>query len=62
MSLLTMPLSGVLTRLRMLEPDAPMWCHPEHGGRTCEFITSSFAETYVNWGVDRMEYHANWGV
>ena len=57
-----MTFAGILTRLRCLNPDDPMFVHPDTGERSCVPITEDFARVYVEWGVDRAEWFANWGV
>lgn len=58
----TASLEHLLTRLRILEPDDPMWLDPDTGGRRCEFISHEFATVYVEIGIERAEWHANWAV
>lgn len=54
--------AALLTQLRCLDPDEPMFVHPETGERVCVPITRDFARVYVEWGLERAEWFANWGV
>ena len=57
-----MSFAAMLTELRRLYPDDPVFVHPDTGERSCLPITELFARVYVEWGVDRAEWFANWGV
>lgn len=54
--------ASVLTRLRCLEPDNPIWLHPDTGERVCVPVSTEFADAYIDHGLQQSEWHANWGV